>query len=184
MISMLKRKYRPGLTTGRLEALSDGIFGFALTLLVLALTIPQLTSAQLQHGALLTSLIALWPKLVTYLISALIIIIYWIGHTILFHFVTRSNRTFIWFHSMFLIMIAFFPFPVGVIGEYPADQTAVAFYGLALTMTGILFAAMWLYATNNRHLINDKLSDALIKKGKVIVLIAPFAYRLHHPKPG
>lgn len=174
----LKRKYKPGLKNYRTEALSDSIFGFAITLLVLALAVPQLTTTQLQSGALLPELIKLWPKLVTYLISALIIIIFWIGHTILFHFVTKSDRTFIWFNSLFLIMIAFFPFPVGVLGQYHTDPIAAAFYGFTLTLTGIFYAAMWFYATTNRQLIDNKLTDKLIKKGNVIILLAPAVYFL------
>jgi uncharacterized membrane protein len=170
------KKYRPGLTTGRIEALSDGIFGFALTLLVLALTVPQLSPMQLHQGALLSNLLALWPKLLTYLVSALIIIIYWIGHVMLFHFVNRSNRNFMWLNSLFLIMIAFFPFPVGLLGEYPMESISLALYGATLAVTGLFYAGMWFYATTDRHLINQKLSDELIKKGKLIVTVAPITY--------
>ncbi len=162
--------------TGRIESLSDGVFAFALTLLVLALAVPQLTPVELQHGGLTTKLFELWPKFLTYIISALVIIIFWIGHVMLFHFVNRSNRTFMWLNSLFLIMIAFFPFPVELLGQYPREVASLALYGLTLSVTGIFYAAMWFYATTDRHLINNKLTDALIKKGKLLVTVAPIAY--------
>ena len=176
MISLRTKKYRPGLTTGRIEALSDSVFAFALTLLVLSLTIPQLTATELQDGMLYAKLFELWPKFLTYIVSALIIIIFWIGHIILFHFVNRSNRMFIWLNSLFMIMIAFFPFPVGLLGQYPREVAPLVLYGLTLMVTGIFYASMWFYATTERRLINNKLSDDLIKKGKLIVTIAPIAY--------
>ena len=52
MISMFKKKIQPGLSPGRIEALADSIFGFAITLLVLAFIVPELSEAQLAKGEL------------------------------------------------------------------------------------------------------------------------------------
>lgn len=176
MMFFFKRQLKPGLLTTRVEALSDSIFGFAITLLVLSITVPELTSAQLAGGELIIHIINLWPIFLAYLVSAFIIAIFWIGHTLLFHFINRCDRIFVWLNTFFIIMIAFFPFPVALVGRYHTDQTALIVYGATLFITGVFFAAMWLYATRGRRLINDKLTDALIRQGDMIILAAPFVY--------
>ena len=55
-----------GLSPHRLEALADGIFAIAMTLLVLDLRIPEATSS----GDLATGLAALWPRFATFFISS------------------------------------------------------------------------------------------------------------------
>jgi len=178
MFSIFKTKYRPGLAPTRIEALTDSIFGFAITLLVLALVVPELSEAQLSSGALLSYLIALLPKFVTYLVSALVISIFWIGHTILFAFVKKTDRFFMLLNVFFIITIGFFPFPVALLGKYPYQLEAIVLYGATLVTSGLLFASIWMYASHKRHLISNKLSDALIKKGNIIVAVAPVVYFL------
>jgi uncharacterized membrane protein len=59
-----ERPLRRGLRTGRLEALSDGVFAIAVTLLVLDLAVPASAS---QH--LLRSIVDLWPSYLAYVAS-------------------------------------------------------------------------------------------------------------------
>lgn len=176
MISMFKKKIQPGLSPGRIEALADSIFGFAITLLVLAFIVPELSEAQLAKGELYAYLFSLLPKFITYLASAFVIAIFWIGHSIFFTFVKRSDRVFMLLNVLFVVAVAFFPFPVALLGKYPFQHEAVVLYGATLVVIGILFACMWRYATRGRFLMDHRLSDALIQKGSVIVWVAPLVY--------
>ena len=58
-----------GLSKQRMDALSDAIFAFAMTLLILDVKIPKLSAAALEAGQLTPTLQAMWPKFLSYLIS-------------------------------------------------------------------------------------------------------------------
>ena len=89
-------KSRPqGLEKNRLEALIDGVFAVALTLLVLDIKLPE-SSAPMSHDELVKSLLALSRHFVIYVISFVAIGMYWINHHVQFHFVARTTRGLIW----------------------------------------------------------------------------------------
>ena len=66
----------------RLEAFSDGIFAVAITLLVLDLKVPSLTSVS--PASLAVALWARWPNYLTFVISFATILIVWVYHHNLF----------------------------------------------------------------------------------------------------
>lgn len=67
-----------GKNAERLAALSDGIFAFAMTLLVLDIPTPPAETIHSERE-LLHALVALSPKLVTYIMSFLTLGIFWVG---------------------------------------------------------------------------------------------------------
>src|SRR4051794_2474972 len=67
---------RRGLRTGRLEALSDGVFAIAITLLVLDIAVPASAEQNL-----LGSIGHLWPSYLGYVVSVATIGAIWLGHT-------------------------------------------------------------------------------------------------------
>ena len=69
-----------GLGMNRLEALSDGVFGVSITLLILAIVVPQLTAFELAADGLLPALLALWPKVLLYAASFFVVGIYSNSH--------------------------------------------------------------------------------------------------------
>ncbi len=158
-----------GLTTDRIEAFSDGVFSIAITLLVLSVAVPQLTPTELAHGDL-------WPKLLSYLISFVLIGLFWYGHHIMFHFIKRSDRNLVLINLFFLMLIAFFPFPAALLGEYGADTVASVIYGATLVVMGLAFALIWQYASQNRRLVEANLPDRIITLGRRVVLTAPLLY--------
>ncbi|MGA2368614.1 MAG: TMEM175 family protein, partial [Dehalococcoidia bacterium] len=61
---------------GRLLALTDGVFAFAITLLIVNVALPAGT-----HGAdLPAALRDLWPKYMAFVISFIVIGLYWTVH--------------------------------------------------------------------------------------------------------
>jgi len=173
-----KRELKTGLSTARMEAFSDSIFAFAITLLVLNITIPELTRTQALDGHLLTSLIQEWPKFLSYVMSFAIIGIFWVGHTIMFHYIKRSDRTLLWLNALLLMFIGFMPFPTNLLGKYAPEMTSVILYGATLMLAGIFFTSIWYYATKDRLLVDKSLSDIIVKKGMMVVITAPITYAL------
>src|SRR5438132_1257264 len=100
----------------RLEAFSDGVFAIASTLLVLDLHVPELAAVARTRGGLWGALLAQWPRLLSYLISFGIVGFYWVGHHLMLHFVRHVDRRFLFLNVVFLMLVAFMPYPAAVLG--------------------------------------------------------------------
>lgn len=77
-----------GQPVNRLEALADGVFAIAMTLLVLELVVPDVPTAELA-----ARLLELWPIVLVYMISFVVLGVYWMGHHYMFRVIRRSNLT-------------------------------------------------------------------------------------------
>src|SRR4051812_43795441 len=96
----------------RLILFSDAVFAIAITLLVIEIKIPEI-HGDVSDSVLLRSLGHLVPKFVGFLISFMLIGIYWSAHHKLFGFVTSYNRRLIFLNLLFLFFIALMPFSTG-----------------------------------------------------------------------
>jgi uncharacterized membrane protein len=131
-------------STGRLETFADGVFAIAITLLVLGISLPE------PNTALWSALLAQWPALVAYVISFVTIGIMWISHHQMFAVIGRSNQTFAFINVIFLMVVAFVPYPTGVLAQRIAngvDATgATLLYGAVMVGIAIMFNVIWAYA--------------------------------------
>jgi uncharacterized membrane protein len=134
--------------TGRLETLSDGVFAIAATLLVL--DVHEGPGGDLAHG-----LLHAWPAYLAYVISFLTIGIMWINHHAVFRQIGRVDRTFLALNVVFLMVIAFLPFPTRVLAAHLHHDatTATVFYGLANVGMAVTYTALWFYAARGRRLL-------------------------------
>ena len=78
--------HETGVNKNRVELLTDGIFTVVMTLLVLEISVPQISSSHddIDSAAagteLLNGLFDLWPKLLSFAISFIISAIFWVAH--------------------------------------------------------------------------------------------------------
>lgn len=139
----------------RLLFFSDAVFAIAITLLALDIRLPA-TSAELTNDALLSLLLTLWPKYLSYIISFLVIGGFWISHHARFRFITRYDRGLVFINLLLLMVIAFIPFPTAILSEY-GNQTATMFYALTMVVTGLLSTLMLWYAVRDNRLVSANL---------------------------
>lgn len=139
-----------GLGKGRLESLSDGIFATVMTVLVLSLTIPTIISAN--DSAIASYVLGLGPTILSYVMSFLILAVFWVRHHNIFHFVSRVDNTLIWLNMLFLLTVGFVPFSTDLIGRFWNTEVATVVYGLNLIASGVSMEAIWLYIVR-RNLI-------------------------------
>jgi len=125
---------RAGLSPRRLEALADGIFAIAMTLLVLELRVPEVTGP----GDLASRLVALWPRFATFFIRFVVLGVYWFAHHQTFYFLVRVNRTLVWMSILFFLGAALIPFVASLLGSYPLDPLALGLYGAVLGLVAIV----------------------------------------------
>lgn len=132
----------------RIEAFSDGVFAVAITLLVLNFKVTGFSVADLRHQVL-----AQWPHLLAYVLSFVIVGVYWVAHHNLFHFVAHTDRALLWLNNFFLMTIAFLPFPAGLLGEYPSTQISIVIYGCTLIAANTFATLTWSYASRAELLV-------------------------------
>ena len=117
--------------TDRLEAFSDGVIAIIITIFVLEL--PKPDSATL-HG-----LHKVWPVLLSYVLSFVIIGIYWNNHHHMLRATQRINGIVLWANLHLLFWLSLFPFFTGWMGEHHFAQVPTAVYGVVLLMAAIAY---------------------------------------------
>lgn len=151
------------ISKSRIETLTDGIFAIVMTLLVLEITVPNLTHSELIAGELSKRLLELWPVILSYSISFIILGFFWINHHDQFHYIKRANRVFVWITIFYLMFIAFIPFSTALLGEYTDQQISVVVYGINIAMAGFWASIQWWYATKEHRLVDSDLDMNFIK---------------------
>jgi uncharacterized membrane protein len=160
----------------RIVFFSDAVFAIAITLLALDIRLPDAAPHELA-----TALLAVWPKCVGYVISFLIVGVYWMGHHRAFRYITRYDEWLIWLNFLLLLVIAFLPFPTSLIGEYPLQPLVVAFYAVVLALAGLLATALWLYAARGYRLVDARLDPQLIRQFTLRPLSTSMVFLLSVP---
>src|ERR1700730_15748851 len=155
-----------GQSTTRIEALSDGVFAIAMTLLVLDLRVP----VNIPHDELLDAVIGLKPQLLAYFVSFMVLAVYWIGHHNQFHWIRHSDRTLLWINIFFLMSIAFLPFSTSLLASYNQEKTAVIIYGVNVSFSGLALYFHWLYASGKGKLIEESANKRMIYITKFRIL--------------
>ncbi len=143
----------------RLIGLSDGVFAFALTLLVINLKLPE--AETVAHVGLAHAVLEQSRILVTWLLSFYIISLYWLAHHRIFRVLSGHDRGLLWLNLLFLLCISFIWYPTAVLGTYGNEQVAVLFYDVALIVTSIVSLALLEYAAHHSELLAPQGAQAL-----------------------
>jgi uncharacterized membrane protein len=115
----------------RLEAFSDAVIAIIITIMVLELKVP--------HGADLASIAPLWPVFVSYVLSFVIVGIYWNNHHHMLHAVKHVTGAVLWSNLHLLFWLSLLPFTTGFMGENHFAPLPVALYGVDLLMCAVAY---------------------------------------------
>jgi uncharacterized membrane protein len=167
--------------TGRIEAFSDGVFAIAITLLIIEIGVPHLEDEP-PGTTLPQALVGLWPSYLGYVISFLQIGVIWANHHNRFRFIERSDHGLLFLNILFLMCVAFIPFPTALLAEYlertaSERETAGVIYAGTLAVTAVFFTLLWLYAAANR-LVDRNLDPSLVRAMTRRYLLGTVAYLL------
>ncbi len=162
----------------RINALSDGVFAIAITLLVLNIEVPNDIPANLVAQELPGRLAALVPDLLSYVVSFLVIGSYWMAHRAIFQGIRALDRVLIWLNFLFLMFVAFLPFPTALLDEYPNYQLPVALYAGSLAVARLPLTTIWWYAAHNRRLIHEHLDARTVWFHRIRGLGIPLVFLL------
>jgi len=145
----------------RMEALSDGVYAIALTLLVLDLKLPPLAEA-ITNAQLVETLRALLPKFLTWILSFWVMAVLWMSQVRIYHLV----------HALTPDM-SLMPFSTSVIGEHGSLPAAAVLYAanmVAITLTGALRTRELLHRP---HVHAQPVDEQMIRRLKIRAYILP-----------
>lgn len=132
-----------GQSVERLAALSDGIFGVAMTLLLLELHVPERKSVASEHD-LWRALLAMSPQLLVYLMSFITLGIFWVGQQTQANHLARCERHLTWLHLAFLFGVTLLPFSTRLLAEFIVFRVALLAYWLNILLLGAMLYFTWL----------------------------------------
>ena len=148
------------MSTGRLEAFSDGVIAVAITLLVLNIDVPSLAMAG-KYG-LAGALGRNWPVYAAYVTSFLTIGIIWINHHVMISRLREADRTILFLNLLLLLSIGVLPFATSLLAKYLKESNgqhlAAAVYSGSFLVMSVFFTAL------NRHILlvkHDKLTRSM-----------------------
>ncbi|HEX2474710.1 MAG TPA: TMEM175 family protein, partial [Lacipirellulaceae bacterium] len=118
----------------RLEAFSDGVIAIIITIMVLELTIP--------HGDSLQTLTPLIPVFLSYVLSYVMLGIYWNNHHHLLHTLKKITGPILWANLHLLFWLSLVPFVTGWMGENHFAATPTAMYGIVMLMNAIAYTIL------------------------------------------
>src|ERR1041385_2979273 len=141
------------LSKGRMEALTDGIFAIAMTLLVLELKVPDLPKSASAHE-LLQRIGEEMPAAISFVISFLYCGLLWVLHHMAMHFIRHLQFALVWLNLLFLMSVSTMPFSCGLLAHFLRNRVAQEFYFGNMFAASALLALQWLVA-KNKKLINE-----------------------------
>jgi uncharacterized membrane protein len=157
--------YGSGMSTGRMEAFSDGVIAILITIMVLELRTPEGATWEALHDA--------WPVLLSYLLSFVYLGIYWNNHHHMLQATQRVTGGILWANLHLLFWLSLVPFATAWLGENHFAAIPAAAYGI------VLLADALAYYLLQTVIIRDQGEGSLVahavgrdRKGK----LSPFAY--------
>jgi uncharacterized membrane protein len=151
-----------GFEKNRMEALIDGIFAVALTLLVLDIKLPE-DVAYATNEQLWNRLVQLERHFVIYAISFIVIGIYWVAHHVQFHYVRYTDRRLIWINMLFLLLISFLPFATDLVGDHEDLVLPCEIYGVTLLLLSAISYIHLRYLSRHPHLATAELTPLAVR---------------------
>jgi uncharacterized membrane protein len=130
---------------GRIEALSDGIFAFAATVLVLDFRSPEPADIH-SEAELLSALLASAPRLLPWVLSLVTLGIFWLGQQTQLSQLARSNRDLTWLHFLFLAVVTVLPFSTRLLADFLTYRAAFLIYWANIFLLRACLYATWSYA--------------------------------------
>lgn len=140
---------------GRLMALTDGIFGIVMTLLVFGISTPELNITS--NASFLSYLSSMLPNIGITLVSFILLASFWVYHHE-FLKIRKFNMPYLWLNVLFLASISFIPFGTSLVGKYSHFFLANVIFGLNILLTILSFLLMYHYAMT-RGFLNKKVSE-------------------------
>lgn len=161
----------------RIEAFSDGVIAIIITIMVLELHIPELED-NFNDQEVWAALLSLAPRLLSYLLSFVVVAILWLNHHALFDKIPHSTSKLVWYNVFLLFAMSLIPLPTAFLANYPTIYQAVIFYGFVMFLNALAFFLMRRYIEVEEKMIpyNRMLQRSNMLSVTLYFLSMPLAY--------
>jgi uncharacterized membrane protein len=155
----------------RLLAFSDGVIAILITIMVLELRVP--------HGSDWAALTPLVPVFLTYVLSFVLLGIYWNNHHHMFQITQRINGQILWANLHLLFWLSLVPFVTGWMGENHFAAAPTAAYGVVMVGAAVAYTILQT-AILREEGPSSRLAEALKSdvKGKLSIVLYVLAIPL------
>lgn len=162
---MNKSHENTALSFERILFFSDAVFAIVITLLVLELKAPHIERASYTEEAMRHELLELLPKFLGFVYSFFIVGLLWIEHHRIFRFIVDWDFGLVARNLLFLLFVAFIPFPTALFSENYYSRTAFILYAASFALAALGKLWVWRYAVSRRkEMIAKDVDDELIKQ--------------------
>lgn len=149
----------------RILFFSDAVFAIVITLLVLELKAPHIDREGFTEAALQQALLGLVPKFLGFVYSFFIVGLLWTEHHRIFRFIGHWDFGLLWRNLLFLLFVAFIPFPTALFSENYYSKTAFILYAGSFGLAAFGKIIVWRYAVAHRDkLITDEADEETIRR--------------------
>ncbi|OEZ61309.1 TMEM175 family protein [Duganella sp. HH105] len=177
---------QPQLSKHRIEALIDGIFAVAMTLLVIELRLPEHGHLD-SEAALRGALFGLLPNLISWLVSFFVLAIFWIANHRLYSYVRHADQGLLWMTILGLASAALLPFASAVNGQYASITGQALYSGVMIWLSvSTLLLARYIYRHPGlcAHAMSLGAYRATVARSCGVMLIAALAVAISYAAPG
>jgi len=165
-----------GTSPDRLSGISDGIFAVGMTLLVLGLVVPVLNGSSTTEGQLWQALQNLGPSILVYTTSFMTLGIFWLGQGTQLAQLSRSNRSYVWIHLVFLFAVTMVPFSTLLLARFYWLKPALIVYWLNIVLLGATLFAGLLYGLRaNLFRQEGRAEMAHLMRGRILIAQSLYA---------
>jgi uncharacterized membrane protein len=160
-------------TQSFISEFSNGVFGFAITLLVLEIRLP----ADVSKSTLGAALLSIWPNYLGFLLSFLVIGFMWSAYIRLLKEIVRTDHGLIMLILLYLLFVVVIPFSTSLISQHRCTLSVII-YAALMACAGYAGVFLRIYASRNHRLISRRYSKIAIRRGILLSLIVPVWFTL------
>jgi uncharacterized membrane protein len=161
----------PWLTVERLGAICDGVIAIIITLLVLEIKVPE--GHDFSAGGVVSFMHKASRDIMVYLLNFALIGMFWLQHHVIFHYVHRTNRVFIFLNGLFLFLLSLSPFSTSLVGTYRGVKPAEFVFGVNFLLSGLTLLVIWRYLAKNETLQRKPIPMRVVRSMSRRIMIAP-----------
>jgi len=150
------------ISKSRLEALTDGIFAFSMTLLVIFIELPHqnhLGNASMFY----VYLKAQYPQFISYLVTFLLLANFWVIHHKISRCLKRVDFGYLWLNIFFMLFIVLLPFSSALLGDYHRLWGSIFIFLVNLFLITNMLFIIWLYGSYKNRLLDENININYIK---------------------
>ncbi len=160
----------------RLIFFSDAVIAIAITLLAIDIRLPDVSG--MTAADIWPMLVDMIPRFVSFFISFFVIGTFWMAHHRAFTHIKRYDRRLLWLNMLFLLLVAWMPFPTSVLGVFPATTPSVVLYSSSVVVLSLARAGLWAYASHRHRLVDITLDPVTIREEMVRALSSAGVFAL------